>query len=184
MAQLSIFDTDSLPEAHEHQIRSFIRLHWHDEYQFSLDGPLVPAERHPQHLVVHDRHALFSHGRVIWVPLEHAGETYRLYCLGDVLTYPAFRRRGHGAAIVAAATRLIRDDPAADAAILFTDPATTPFYAAHGWEAMPTLKASYGHPVAPEPAQGTAMMLLVSDMAQANRAVFERDELRLPGWGW
>ena len=184
MAQLSIFTADSLPEAHEHQIRSFIRLHWHDEYQYSLDGPLVPAERHPTHLVIHDRHALFSHGRIIWVDFAHAGETYRLYCLGDVLTYPAFRKRGHGTEIVVAATRLIRDDPLADAAILFTGEETTSFYATHGWEVMPTLRASYGHPIAPEPALGRPMMLFVSDRAKARRADFEHMEMKLPGWGW
>ncbi len=184
MAQLSLFTTDSLPAAHQHQIRSFIRLHWHDEYQYSLDGPLVPVERHPTHLVIHDRHALFSHGRVIWVEVEHIGQRYRMYCLGDVLTYPAFRRQGYGAQIVAAGTALIRDDPHADAAILFTEPATTRFYAAHGWETMPHLKASYGHPIAPEPAQGIAMMLFVSERAKAHRADFERHEVELPGWGW
>jgi predicted GNAT family N-acyltransferase len=184
MHQLSIFDADSLPEAHAHQIRSFVRLHWHDEYLYDLDGPLFPAERHPRHLVIHDRHALFSHGRVIWVNFAHAGETYRLYCLGDVLTYPAFRKRGHGGEVVAAATRLIAEDPAADAAILFTDPATTAFYAAHGWETMPTLTATFGHPVASDPSEGTAMMLFLSERAKRRRADFETQTLKLPGWGW
>lgn len=184
MAQLSIFTADSLPEPHEHQIRSFIRLHWHDEYRFNLDGPLVPPERHPTHLVIHDRHALFSHGRVSWVEVDHAGLRYRIYCLGDVLTYPAFRRQGFGGRIVAAATALMRDDQLADAAILFTDDAMTGFYAAHGWEAMPGLTASYGHPIAPEPALGTAMMLFLSGRARAHRADFAHEELRLPGWGW
>jgi GNAT superfamily N-acetyltransferase len=184
MLMLSIFDGESLPEAHAHQIRSFIRMHWHDEYQYSLDALLVPAERHPAHVVIHDRHALFSHGRVIWVDFGHAGERYRLYCLGDVLTYPAFRRRGYGGEIVAAATRLIREDPVGDAAILFTDQETTPFYAAHGWEPIPALTATYGHPVAPEPALGTAMMLFLSGKAEARRADFETQDLKLPGWGW
>ena len=118
MAQLSIFDPTTLPEAHAHQIRSFIRMHWHDEYLYDLDAPLFPPERHPRHVVVHERHALLSHARVIWVDFAHAGENWRLYCLGDVLTYPAFRRRGHGGEVVGAATRLIRSDEAADAAIL------------------------------------------------------------------
>ena len=39
MAQLSIFDPTTLPEAHAHQIRSFIRMHWHDEYLYDLDAP-------------------------------------------------------------------------------------------------------------------------------------------------
>jgi predicted GNAT family N-acyltransferase len=184
MAQHSIFDPATLPEAHAHQIRSFIRIHWHDEYLYDLDAALFPSERHPRHVVVHDRHALLSHARVIWVDFAHAGETWRLYCLGDVLTYPAFRRRGHGGEAVAAATRLIRKDAAADAAILFTDPATTAFYAAHGWEPVLSLTATFGHPVASEPSQGTAMMLFLSDRAKGRRAVFETQTLALPGWGW
>ena len=37
MPTLSIFTGESLSEAHAHQIRSFIRMHWHDEYQYSLE---------------------------------------------------------------------------------------------------------------------------------------------------
>jgi GNAT superfamily N-acetyltransferase len=184
MPQLSIFDTQSLPEAHAHQIRSFIRLHWHDEYLYSIDAPLFQAERHPRHVVVHERHALLSHGRVIWVDFAHAGESWRLYCLGDVLTYPAFRKRGHGAQVVAAATQLIRADSTADAAILFTDPATTALYAAHGWEVVPSLTATFGHPIAADPSEGTAMMLFLSERAKQQRSVFETQTLQLPGWGW
>ena len=134
--------------------------------------------------MVHERHALLSHARVIWVDFAHAGENWRLYCLGDVLTYPAFRRRGHGGEVVGAATRLIRSDEAADAAILFTDPATTRFYAAQGWEPVPALTATFGHPVAAERSEGTAMMLFLSGRAKARRAAFEIQTLALPGWGW
>src|SRR5688572_23638591 len=121
MMTLLIFAGSELPEAHEHQIRSFVRMLWHDEYVYSTDAPLTPSHRHPRHVVLHDRHALISHARVTREPVRHLGETLEVCCLGDVLTYPAFRGKGHGTTVVAAATELIREDPKADVAILFTD---------------------------------------------------------------
>lgn len=178
MPELSIIAGADLSEAHAHQIRSFIRLHWHDEYLYDIDAPLVPPERHPVHVVVAERHALISHGRVIWVPFEHRGQGYRLYCLGDVFTYPAFRRRGLGAEVVAAATQLIRADSEADLAILFCDPAHQRFYARHGWQAAPALRATVGHG---EAQQGLPMVLLLSDCA----GVLDLDDdFALPGYGW
>jgi predicted GNAT family N-acyltransferase len=184
MPTLSIFTADSLPEAHAQQIRDFVRLHWHDEYLYDIDAPLVPAARHPFHVVVHERHALLSHARVIWLDVSHGGVTYRMYCIGDVLTYPAFRRRGHGNDVVKAATGLVRDDPQADAAILFCDPANAAFYARHGWEPMPEIQAVYGLPVAAVEAQGLPMMLFCSERAQTARASFAEGKLELPGFGW
>jgi GNAT superfamily N-acetyltransferase len=180
MPELSI--TESLSEAHEHQVRSFIRLHWHDEYLYSIDAPLVPAWRHPRHVIVADRHALISHGRVIWVPFEHQGETHRLYCLGDVLTYPAFRRRGHGGAVTKAATDLIRSDPEADLAILFCDPKGAGFYERHGWTAVPELVAMRGFGDERERQEGLAMVLRLSDRGRAADLVSA--PLMLPGYGW
>jgi GNAT superfamily N-acetyltransferase len=184
MATLSIFAGNALPEAHEHQIRSFVRMLWHDEYLYSIEAPLMPARRHPRHVVLHDRHALISHARVTRDPVRHLGETLALCCLGDVLTYPAFRGKGHGTSVVAAATELIRDDPEADAAILFTDAGNEAYYGRHGWEAMPALSAVYGAPHGRDPAQGLAMLLFVSDRAKALRDRFDSATLELPGYGW
>jgi len=178
MPELSIIPGAELSEAHEHQIRSFVRLHWHDEYLYDIDAPLVPPERHPVHVVVAERHALLSHGRVTWVPFEHRGGTYRLYCLGDVFTYPAFRRRGLGADVVAAATGMIEEDREADLAILFCDPAHQNFYARHGWRPAPALRATVG---GGEKQDGLPMVLLQSDRA---RALELGDDFALPGYGW
>lgn len=184
MPQLSTFTDSDLPEAHEHQIRSFIRLHWHDEYQYSLDGPLVPPERHPTHIVMAERHALFSHARVIWVPFKHAGTTWRLYCLGDVFTYPAFRQRGYGAAVTAAGTERIRADENADLAILFCDPDNADFYARHGWVAAPDLRATKGFGKDRDGQEGLPMLLILSERAQDLRPDQSGQTWELPGYGW
>lgn len=184
MTQLSIFTGSDLPEAHEHQIRSFIRLHWHDEYQYDLDGPLVPPERHPTHIVMAERHALFSHARVVWVPFEHADQTWRLYCLGDVFTYPAFRRRGFGAAVTAEATKRIKSDPEADLAILFCDPDNAAFYARHGWAAAPQLRATKGFGQDRETQEGLPMLLILSGRAERERPDQSGRTWALPGYGW
>jgi hypothetical protein len=182
MPALAIHTNDTLPEAHAHQIRSFIRLHWHDEYAYDIHAPLVPPERNPHHIVLAEEHALLSYARVIHVPLAHAGASFRLYCLGDVLTYPAFRHRGHGTTVTAAATDLIRGDPAADLAILFCDAALGPFYAQHGWQPAPLLSATKGLDGSREPQPGLPMLLLLS--ARARAAGFETTSLALPGYGW
>jgi GNAT superfamily N-acetyltransferase len=184
MPQLRIFTDSTLPEAHEHQIRSFIRLHWHDEYQYNIDGPLVPPERHPTHLVMAERHALFSHARVIWVPFSHAGETWRLYCLGDVFTYPAFRRRGFGAAVTAAGTERIQSDTEADVAILFCDPDNADFYARHGWVAAPDLRATRGFGKDRDIQEGLPMLLILSERARDLRPDQSGQTWELPGYGW
>jgi hypothetical protein len=179
--ELAIYSNETLPPAHEHQIRSFIRLHWHDEYLYDLDAPLVPADRHPSHVVLAERHAVLSYARLIWVPLAHAGERWRLYCIGDVMTYPAWRRRGYASIVVGKATGLIRDDPAADLGILFCDPEIADLHGEHGWSAAPALRATKGLDVR-EPQEGLAMLLLLSERAKT--AGFETSELALPGYGW
>lgn len=180
MSEVAIVSTPELLPAHEQQIRSFIRLHWHDEYLYSLDAPLVPSERHPRHVIIAERHALFSHARVIWVPFQHAGRGWRLYCLGDVFTYPAFRKRGFGSKVTRVATELIRADGAGDLAILFCDPEQESFYARHGWQAAAAMKVTRGYRER-EPQEGLPMVLVLSEAA---RQIALEGPFELPGFGW
>lgn len=175
---------EALPPAYDCQIRSFIRLTWHDGYAYDLNAPLLPPEIHPQHIVMAEQHVLMSAARVSWVMMEHAGQTYKLYCLGNVLTYPAFRRRGYGNQVVQAATDLIRTDSTADAAILLTDPELEGFYSQSGWEhidGMSLLIGSRDEPVDDDP---FAMMLFLSPKGQAAREAFTTQTVFLPGYAW
>jgi predicted GNAT family N-acyltransferase len=186
MPEMKIYrPEDALPADYECQIRAFIRMLWHDEYAYNIDAPFTQPERHVSHVVFAERHALFSYARVNWVNVEHAGQTYRLYCLGDVFTYPAFRKRGYGRQVVDVGTKLIRADADTDAAILFTDPELEKFYAQSGWEHIAGLNSTKGGPEHPEPQDGSfVMMLFLSDKAKQHRTDFETHTLNLPGYGW
>lgn len=185
MPNLMIYHSnDDLPAAYECQARAAVRMLWHDAYTYDIDAPLIPPERHPQHIVVANRHALISYARVVWVTAQHAGQTWKVYALGDVFTYPAFRKQGYGRQVVDAASRLIQSDADADIAILFTDPVQERFYAAGGWETVTLTDVTIGDADSPEPHPYFSMMQFLSARARASRGNFETQPLYLPGYGW
>jgi GNAT superfamily N-acetyltransferase len=73
---------------------------------------------HPRNFVITEQGVLISHTEVNWRMLDHAGESYKVYGLSAVFTYPAFRREGFGRQVVEAATGFI-DKSDADFAMLF-----------------------------------------------------------------
>lgn len=183
MAELHIYpDNASVPAHFEHQIRSFVRIHWYDSYVHDLDEPLRADSDRPIHLVLAERHGLFSNTAIIRRQVEHAGQRWNLFGVGGVFTYPAFRGRGYGAQIVGKATELILNDPEADFGMLFTMPSLEKFYGQHGWEAMPQLRVMHGQP--PEEHDEFTMMLFVSERAKAARSSFETGSIHVGGWPW
>ncbi len=113
--------TEELPDKFECQIRAYIRFLWHDHYVYDLDEPLALADSHPHYIVLSDRHALISAATVVWANTMFDGHPLRIYGLGNVFTYPAFRNQGYGQQVVQTATEFIKSQPAADMGILFTD---------------------------------------------------------------
>jgi predicted acetyltransferase len=175
---------EALPKDFEHQIRAYVRILWHDAYTYDLNAPLVPAERHPHFVVLAEEHALISAARVNWVMVDYMGQSLKMYCLGDVFTYPAFRKQGYGQQVIDEATKLIRADASADTAILFTDPALESFYAKSGWQHVPDLQASIGTKDNPEAYPAFGMMLFLSEKGMAAKANFANHPIFLPGYGW
>ncbi|GAB4514991.1 MAG: hypothetical protein OHK0046_17850 [Anaerolineae bacterium] len=185
LPQLSIYSsTSTFPAYLECQARAAVRMLWDDPYVEDINAPFVPEERHPQYIVVAKEHVLISYARVIWVDVKHAGETFKVYALGDVFTYPAFRQRGYGRQVVDAATNLIRSDSLADAAILFTEPEHARFYGASGWDHVSLTNVTIGFDDEPVPHPYFSMMLFLSHRAQHARTAFETLPLHLPGFGW
>jgi predicted acetyltransferase len=116
--------------------------------------------------------------------LNHGGETYKVYGVSGVFTYPAFRKEGFGAQIVEAATRHI-DASDADFALLFCLPELEAFYARHGWEVMRGTRISYGKPDAPEvDDHAFTMVRFVSPKGQQVRASLAKSIFYVGPYMW
>ena len=137
-----------------------------------------------EHFIAIERGLLISHADVSERTITHAGETYRMCGVGEVMTHPAFRREGHGQRVVAAATEYIHSRDA-DIAMLFTDPQLEPFYASSGgWIALSNHDVTYGDPVQPKLSDEFVMMLFLSDKAKAHRADFEHGAIYVGDSMW
>jgi aminoglycoside 2'-N-acetyltransferase I len=89
-----------------------------------------------------------------------------------VLTNPAYRGRGHGRRVVAAATALIRRSDA-DIGLFKCPPERKNFYAAHGWIPMERVVLLGGPRSAPYPTEELVMMDFYSEKGKRGRAAFE-----------
>lgn len=181
MPELLTYQHDEFPSGLNWQAVSFMRIEWP-----FIDGGMLretyPAELRPVHFAVVAKDVLISYAGVIRMPVEHAGRRYRMYGLGNVLTYPSFRGMGHGRRVVEAATRYIETSDA-DVAALFCDPALEGFYARSGWEAIEGVATLTGASEAPTEYDALRMMLFVSDRGRAGRGAFETQPMYIEhGW--
>jgi GNAT superfamily N-acetyltransferase len=171
-----------LPLHYYYQAQAFMRIVWGDLDDYDMDYGLQET---PQHIVVARGKTLISYVGVLWLPLEFEGEHYRCYGLTGVLTYPHFRKRGYGGQAVAAATDLIRQDPAADIALLWTAENNTHFYTQYGWEVMPDLTTVQGDPQQPTVADDELrLMLFVSAKGKAAQERFANGRLYVGEETW
>ena len=127
-----------------------------------------PLDLNPVHFALVVGDVLVSYAALIDAEVEVAGERYRAAGLGNVMTYPSFRGKGHGSRVVAAATEHARSS-GADVAGLFCGPARVGFYERNGWRVVPS----------PPEDEAKRMMLFVSARGRAARAAFEREPFRL-----
>jgi aminoglycoside 2'-N-acetyltransferase I len=185
MPAITIYPSnDSVPPLVACQIRDFIRITWFDAFQFDLRAPLMPDEWHPVHVVLAEQDVVFSYAGVVWQMMQHDGETYKMYGLSSVFTYPAFRRKGYGAQVVEAASARIAQDSAADIAVLFTDAHLAPFYAPGGWKAVPDITIQTGDPAAPTDYDAFTMMRFLSPKGKAAREVFAGKRVYFAEYAW
>ena len=185
MAELHVYQSiEELPKQFEWQIRTFLRILWFNANEDELNEPLTAAELHPVYFVLAKEDMLISYARIIWMFVDHLGETYKMYGLGDVFTFPASRNKGYGKQVVSSATSYIRADSEADAALLLTEPGLENFYQLSGWEHIPNLRLLTGEQTNPQLCNDFAMMIFLSLKAQRNRATFQTHSIFLPGDEW
>jgi len=185
MEELHVYQsTEELPKQFEWQIRTFLRILWFSANEDELNEPLTAAELHPVYFVLAKEDRLVSYARIIWMYINHLGNTYKMYGLGDVFTFPASRNKGYGRRVVSSATNYIRADSDADVALLLTEPSLENFYQPSGWEHIPNLMLLTGEQISPQLRDDFAMMLFLSQKARHNRTNFQTQSVFLPGDEW
>jgi aminoglycoside 6'-N-acetyltransferase I len=179
--RVMIYDSAAaIPPTLEAQIRRLLHAEWPGTEDVAA-LPLIDPGLHPVHFVLAEGDQVVSYTRTIRATISHRGQVFMLYGLGDVVTRPGQRQRGYGGRLVEAATAHIRRDPAADAAVLLTEPALEQFYQRYGWEHVAGLRVTTG-----DSDQGTpfAMILFISAKVRAARERFADDPLVLTGDEW
>lgn len=162
-----------LPEMLRCQILCFLRIN----YPEGFVGPnrlrkwISSEEEHPSHVVLVEEGVLISHTEVKWKWLEHRGETYKVYGLSGVFTYPAFRGQGFGRRIVEEGTRVIKESDA-DLGMFHCSPHLGDFYARFGWTPLPQATTLVGDREDPSESPELMMVLFLSDRALRASAAF------------
>jgi GNAT superfamily N-acetyltransferase len=129
-------------------------------------------DNHSISIVLVEQDILISHTEVVWKYLDHAGETYKVYGLSGVLTYPAFRRHGYGKRIVERGTAYINASDA-DIAMFHCDKSLKEFYARCGWIPMETAITYVGSKTNPTISTELLMMRFLSDHGKKCKQAFE-----------
>jgi GNAT superfamily N-acetyltransferase len=167
------------------QVRSLLcAAGWLGADETDAARPLPDPGLCPTYFLLVEGERLLSYARTIWAAVPHAGRSFKLYGLGDVITRPEFRRHGYGGRVVREATTYIKSDQEADAAVLLTEPKLEAFYGRSGWEYVRELRVATGGGGERGEEATIPMMLFLSARAQGLRAAFTEGVLALPGDEW
>lgn len=163
---------------------SFMRVAWPSIFtgQLRLLKDPYPPDMGAVHFTISEEGVLLSYASALRLSLPHAGDQHVVYGLGNVFTFPPYRREGHGRQVVEMATRFFRDSDA-DVAALFCNPSVERFYAACGWETLPGALTHIGTPERHSVYAELRMMLFLSEKGHRARAAFAREPLYVP-WPW
>lgn len=177
MPILTLYPQSDFPAIYKWQAIAFMRMEWSSIFQgdnlYMLET--YPPELQPIHFVVAEGDTLLSYGALLKLNLTHAGSDYHVYGFGNLLTFPPFRRRGHGGRVLQAATEFIQQSDV-DAGILFCDPQLGSFYAAKAW--VPTRGPTrLGQPDRYEEYAPLRMMLFISERGRSSKEDFETQPL-------
>ena len=169
MPEIRSYRKPDVPRDIAVQIVSGVRFVW--PQFFGKTAPLWESMPYPadgMHFVMVDGDLLISHVLVTSRKLAHAGESFNVYGLSSVFTFPTHRGTGCGEKTVAAATDYIERQSDADFALLFCGERVKSLYLRHGWEVVPGMKIQFG-PDNQTYADGYCLTLYVSDRARAHR---------------
>ena len=173
MPLFTIYRQPDFPAIYKWQAIAFMRMQWTSIFKGDnlYMSEIYPPELDPVHFVMAEGDTLISYGTILRLDLMHAGNEYKVYGFGNLLTFPPFRGRGFGGQILQRATQFIQQSEV-DAGILFCDPVLEAFYGARGWISTRT-PTRLGGPETYEDYEPLRMMLFVSEKAFRNQSDFE-----------
>ena len=186
MSTSAIYSQTDFPAVLKWQAIAFMRMEWSYIFTEDQDGKYVsetyPVEFQPVHFVVTEGDTLISYAATIRENIEHTNRSYKVCGLGNVFTFPPYRREGNGSKVVELATNTIKESEV-DVAILFCDRLNAPFYAKAGWisTSSPTYitHSKNDHEIHDE----QRMMLFISDKGKQGQRDFEQQPVYLD-WTW
>jgi GNAT superfamily N-acetyltransferase len=181
------FPGDALPLEFKWQILSFLRVQWPEGFRGRLQSRERPGRNdlQPVHFLLVEQSFVISHAAVVWKYLDHAGQTYKVYGLSNVFTFPDHERQGCGKRIVDAATEHIRASENADVAMLWCQANNRSFYEKCGWicveDARTLLTAEDG---TVSQFNATLMMLFLSEKGQQAQSAFWKEPIYFGRSAW
>ena len=169
MPQIEVFTNGTFPDALRWQAVAFMRVEWPFVFQGAgrlLAHPYPPSEEQI-HIAMVEGDVLMSYATLLGIDQPYDGMTYRMYGLGNMFTFPPYRREGLGRQVIHAATHFLEHSEA-DMGALLCGEELVPMYGAHGWVAAsaPTYE---GAPERAKPIEAVRMMIVVSERAQGER---------------
>ena len=184
--ELASYHKRELPEKWFYQIISFLRIDDPEGFTGANQTRnwISGDEEHVRHFVLHAGDILISHAEALRKDIEHEGLAYRLYGLGGILTYPAFRRQGYGTRVVRSATQYLMNQPDADIALVTCSSQNRGFYEKCGWEFTDSVTIHIGSRKAPEEVTDEVAFRCVSGKAHKNHTDFERTPIYFGGGLW
>jgi hypothetical protein len=173
MPQLEIYSQSDFPPVFKWQALAFMRVEWQSIFNGNRKfvTETFPPELDPVHFVAAEGDLLVSYASIICLNVEHAGRSYTAYGLGNMFTFPSFRREGHGTQVLELATDFIKRSDI-DISILFCDPKREYFYTKHGWKVTRS-PTRVGVPDQYKTHDLSRMMLFVSEKGRRRRMDFE-----------
>ena len=173
MVQQTVYKAGKLPSHIKWQVLSFLRIQWPEGFQGKnrLRDWITKEDLHPVSFVCTENNLVLSYAEVVWKELKHCGVIYKTYGLTGVLTYPTFRKEGHGLALVKAAKKYIEEQKDSDI-VLFTS-IHRGFYEKAGFTYINNIKLLEGDPKLPKEHDENVFMLFLSEKGKTGRRDFE-----------
>lgn len=174
MIEQLVYPQDKLPLHLKCQILSFLRIHFPEGFIGAnrLRDWISSPNNHPVSIMLVESGILICHVEVLWKELSHANETYKIYGLSGVFTYPAFRNQGYGHKVVDLGTEYI-DATDGDIGMFHCAPALKAFYQQCGWIAMEQATTLIGDINDPTLSDELLMMRFKSERGRKGQLTFE-----------